>query len=41
MKADEAKMDSLNNIAPNGRGGQMMLEYIFPLQWMKWLSRTD
>lgn len=41
MEADEAKMDSLNSIAPNGRGGQTMLEYIIPLHWMKWLSRTD
>lgn len=41
MEADEAKMDNLNTIAPNGRGGQTTLEYIIPLHWMKWLSRTD
>lgn len=35
MEADEAKMDNLNNIVPNGRGGQTRLEYIIPLHWMK------
>lgn len=35
MEDDESKMDNLNTIAPNGRGGKMMLEYIIPLHWVK------